>query len=55
MRAGGGRTLLEAEGAEVEEAEDAEEVIDPIGPVDIADPVEETPIRLPGAGTQIAA
>lgn len=46
VRAGGGRVLLEGEGADPDEAE---EVIDSV------DPVEDAPIRLPGAGTQIAA
>jgi hypothetical protein len=42
VRAGGGRSL-------VEEEEPGEE------PVETADEMEETPVRLPGAGTQIAA
>ena len=46
VRAGGGRALIEGEGAD---AEDAEE------PIDLIDPVEDTPIRPSEAGTQIAA
>jgi len=41
VRAGGGRSLLDLEGEE--------------SPDEIADDLEETPVQLPEAGTQIAA
>jgi len=48
VRTGGGKALVEGEAA----GEEAEEAFDP---VEIADEVDDTPIRLPEAGTQIAA
>jgi hypothetical protein len=48
VRAGGGKLLVDLEGG----AEDIDESIDPL---ELADDVEDSPIRLPGAGTQIAA
>ncbi|HEY8250607.1 MAG TPA: hypothetical protein VIG70_08375 [Burkholderiales bacterium] len=48
VRSGGGKALVdgEAAGEEVEEAADR---------VELADEVDDSPIRLPGTGTQIAA
>jgi len=47
VRAGGGRAMVEGEGAGGDEADDLAD--------DLADEVDDSPIRLPEAGTQIAA
>jgi hypothetical protein len=46
VRAGGGKALVEGEEAAEEAAEEA---------LEIPDEVDDSPVRLPGAGTQIAA
>jgi hypothetical protein len=59
VRAGGAKPLAEGEeaGEELGEEEVAEEAAEDAGEeaVELLDDLEETPIRLPGAGTQIAA
>jgi len=48
VRSGGGKALIDGEAA-------GEEVEEAAGQVELADEVDDSPVRLPGTGTQIAA
>jgi len=48
VRSGGGKALIDGEAA-------GEEVEEAAGQVELVDEVDDSPVRLPGTGTQIAA